>query len=713
MLQAVIASRQAIALTQHPEVSTIGGIVEPFQMGLDQSNGDLYVASSLGVQRYEPANRAHPADGYTLAAALTGISQAYAVGVDNSGGSSQGDVYVAHEGLIDKFDSSGNPDPITPTFGGGASPVSLASPEGIAVDPASGDIYVSDYQNNVVDVYEPSGSFVTQFPTGSGPGAIAFNSTGSDLYVVDENSRLLEEFDASGSPVNQTAGPNIGTNLVDASGNAQAVAVDPTTNNVYVDDEGFNGPASVSVFSTTGEPLTDLSFQDGLVFSLGIAVDSTTGTVLLGDYLGGTVHVFQPIVVPNVVTRPVTNPGQTTITVNGYVDPAGAGPITGCQFEYVTAEAFAITGYTDLSSGGAAACSPVTPYSGQMDVSADLADLIHDTTYHYRLVVSNANGTNYGPDGTFTPHAVPGLSTEPATMVTSTAARLNGAFVGNGERTQYFFEWGTDTSYGNTTAAPPGADAGRPMGASVIASEIQGLEPLTEYHYRVVASNSVGTSVGEDQTFATSASAPLVAESVSDVHSDSAELQAQINPAREDTSYHFEYGNADCSTGPCTSTPVPSADIGSGATTVSVNAHLSDLSAGTTYAYRVVAENKSGVTDGPDHTFTTFATGGTLADHCPNAHVRQQTGAALLLDCRAYELVSAANTGGYDVESDLVPGQTPYAGYPEAERAAVLYAVHDGGIPGTDHPTNRGPDPYIATRGEEGWSTAIRRRPRQ
>ena len=35
----------------------------------------------------------------------------------------------------------------------------------------------------------------------------------------------------------------------------------------------------------------------------------------------------------------------------------------------------------------------------------------------------------------------------------------------------------------------------------------------------------------------------------------------------------------------------------------------------------------------------------------------------------------------------------------------VLYGVHDGGIPGTDHPTNKGVDPYVATRGEEGWST--------
>ncbi len=101
-----------------------------------------------------------------------------------------------------------------------------------------------------------------------------------------------------------------------------------------------------------------------------------------------------------------------------------------------------------------------------------------------------------------------------------------------------------------------------------------------------------------------------------------------------------------------------------------------------------------------------FAEPQAATDHCPNAHVRQQTGAALLLDCRAYELASAADTGGYDVESSLVPGQTPFSGYPEAkEPSRILYGVHEGAIPNTGHPTNDGLDAYVATRGPEGWST--------
>ena len=116
-----------------------------------------------------------------------------------------------------------------------------------------------------------------------------------------------------------------------------------------------------------------------------------------------------------------------------------------------------------------------------------------------------------------------------------------------------------------------------------------------------------------------------------------------------------------------------------------------------------------GGTAGPEQSFTTFSFSARQEDNCPNAHAQQQTGASLLLDCRAYELVSAPNTNGYDVESNLANGQTPFSGYPEASGSTgpsrLLYGVHGGGIPGTGEPTNRGLDPYVATRTESGWST--------
>ena len=83
------------------------------------------------------------------------------------------------------------------------------------------------------------------------------------------------------------------------------------------------------------------------------------------------------------------------------------------------------------------------------------------------------------------------------------------------------------------------------------------LRPTTTYHYRLVASNSVGATVSSnEESFNTPPAPPLVNnESASDVHSESAKLSANINPGGAATTYHFEYGTASCASNPCTSTP--------------------------------------------------------------------------------------------------------------------------------------------------------------
>src|SRR6202012_4625580 len=110
-----------------------------------------------------------------------------------------------------------------------------------------------------------------------------------------------------------------------------------------------------------------------------------------------------------------------------------------------------------------------------------------------------------------------------------------------------------------------------------------------------------------------------------------------------------------------------------------------------------------GTATGEDHSFVTY-TPESGVDTCPNVLERKQTGAAATAHCRAYQLVSAANTGGYDVESNLIAGLDPLPGFPNAE-GKVLYTVRFGAIPGSGHPTNKGGDPYVATRGPDGWTT--------
>ena len=238
-----------------------------------------------------------------------------------------------------------------------------------------------------------------------------------------------------------------------------------------------------------------------------------------------------------------------------------------------------------------------------------------------------------------------------------------------------------------------------------------------------MATNGPGgtnTSRGADRLFTTPPGIPTVAgDAVTEVHADRARFQGEVNPNGADTQLGFEYiSDADYQANLGAGDPgfegaavtAPGVGIGMSKHLQTAGTVVSGLEAGTLYHFRAVGTNQAGagVADF-DNTFSTFPFEREVNDACPNAHVRQQTGTSLLRDCRAYELVSAANSGGYDVESSLVAGQTPFENYPDAASSEgeprVLYGVHDGGIPGVGNPTNRGVDPYVATRGSSGWTT--------
>ena len=187
-------------------------------------------------------------------------------------------------------------------------------------------------------------------------------------------------------------------------------------------------------------------------------------------------------------------------------------------------------------------------------------------------------------------------------------------------------------------------------------------------------------------------------------------LTAELNPHGAATAYHFEYGTADCATSTCQSTPVPDADGGSGAAFNPVSAPVASLSPGTTYHFRLVASSHCNpaepaeecVADGPDATFTTFPAA--PPQNCANAALR--TGAsASLPDCRAYELVSPADTNG------RVPGATMFgegvASPPEllaaADGESLLFGTEGGALPGLGGGGFH--DAYVSRRGPSGWTT--------
>lgn len=96
----------------------------------------------------------------------------------------------------------------------------------------------------------------------------------------------------------------------------------------------------------------------------------------------------------------------------------------------------------------------------------------------------------------------PAATTNPATSITSTTATLEGTVLPNQNDTTYYFEYGTTTAYGTQTAkqGPLKGNAGKD-----VSSDVAGLAPSTTYHFRVVATNSAGTTNGSDVTFTTTA----------------------------------------------------------------------------------------------------------------------------------------------------------------------------------------------------------------
>jgi hypothetical protein len=71
-----------------------------------------------------------------------------------------------------------------------------------------------------------------------------------------------------------------------------------------------------------------------------------------------------------------------------------------------------------------------------------------------------------------------------------------------GGDTKYRFEYGPTAAYGTSVPVPDG-DAGSGTVPVALSALVEGLSPGTAYHYRIVASNSVGAATGPDRTFTT------------------------------------------------------------------------------------------------------------------------------------------------------------------------------------------------------------------
>jgi hypothetical protein len=507
-----LSAAPAFALTTHPfEFSFNGGDAPggPFSRAVadavDQASGDVYVLDE-GTGVVDKFN----ADGTYAGVQITGASTPQGsfsltyvsgVAVDDSGGVTDGDVYVAdtYDGVVDRFSSSGAylcqiTGAATPSASecngaaGSDTPAGSITPAGVAVD-SSGDVYVADRANDVVDEFGPSGNYVTQIsnPNITSPGTIALDPSGN-LYVTNITyvGVNVVEFNA--------AGEFVGT--VDDE-DSLSVGVDPTSGHVYVADE--DGTINENDESGT---LVDTFGSRGFVIDL--AVSSSTGDIYADDLGNAVVNVFGPLAtIPDAATGQASSVTTAGATLNGTVDPEGT-TITDCHFAYVDDADYSPSAANPYSAGGTIPCANTPTGSSPVAVSAEVSGLTPGTVYHFGLVAANASGSVAGSDQTFTTGAR--IDVEYATTVTADSATLDAQIDPLGDETTYHFEYGTTTSYG-TGVPVPEADVGLGTSDVSVSQHLQGLQASTTYHYRAVATTSAGTNYGPDQTFTTQAPA--------------------------------------------------------------------------------------------------------------------------------------------------------------------------------------------------------------
>lgn len=94
----------------------------------------------------------------------------------------------------------------------------------------------------------------------------------------------------------------------------------------------------------------------------------------------------------------------------------------------------------------------------------------------------------------------PAVTTGGARAVSYGSATLTGSVNPRGSDTSYYFQYGPTRAFGGQTAI---ADAGTGTGRVSVSLPVTGLQPLTVYHYRLVAVNAAGATLGEEKTLLT------------------------------------------------------------------------------------------------------------------------------------------------------------------------------------------------------------------
>jgi DNA-binding beta-propeller fold protein YncE len=408
----------------------------------------------------------------------------------------------------------------------------LLDPAGVAVDEATGDVYVVDRGNDRIDRFGPRGEFIAAWGWGV--------RDGTKAYEVCESSCLPG---IAGAGKGELSSP-------------EAIAIDnstspsdPSRGDVYVVADTSDEHGHLEKFSASGEPLASVK-QEGDEAKWegaldGVAVDSSGRVwVYRGVETEGIVERFSDaekneFEEPGLETDVVCPKPGLAVAAGGesvYVDherenregfcPAEEGeaprPVVAAQLRSNAETLEPQLGALDPEQSSALAGEPA---GGSSDVFVDNVDSVGVFDPTGRLaqqlpLPAGASGSGiavrvegegsmvYIADAAgskidvFEPEASrrPTISGLAAQNLTPTSVRLSASIDPGGTQTGYHFEYGTQNCASGpeacTSLSPGSLPAG--FGAEPVTAELQSLRPSMTYFYRLVAVNAAGEAEGRE-----------------------------------------------------------------------------------------------------------------------------------------------------------------------------------------------------------------------
>ena len=282
-----------------------------------------------------------------------------------------------------------------------------------------------------------------------------------------------------------------------------------------------NGVSWTSVTSGTSSDLNGVAYGNGYFYAVGtggLILKSTDGTTWSSEASGVTDNLWGidygngyfvatgengAITVNNVPAKPtITTTAASSITINSVTlggDATEDGSLTVVEKGVVYALSSANTN-PQIEGTGVTKVAYSTGGTGSFN--QPISSLSQGTSYHYNAYATNSQGTSYGTATSFTTLKASTVTTQAVNNIGTTTATGNGNLTDLGvpNPTAHGVCWNTT---GTPSISNSITDNGTKSSTGTFTASMTGLTANTTYHVRAFATNTAGTSYGDEMDFTT------------------------------------------------------------------------------------------------------------------------------------------------------------------------------------------------------------------